>query len=505
MNIVTEFTQVRASGCPWCLVVSYDPQATVRTLAAIRIPGLDDPSHVAWDLAAGHKTITGPDVDSELGEGQSTANKPYMLLQKAVELPPGTVLYIQVPSAEFWKNDLCVQALANLRDVFKSSSRTVVLLSTTGRLPEILARDVPVLREELPTVEQLKEMGEKVLQGNEIKHTKGDLEQAASFLRGMTLFAAENALARKCLADKIDMAGLRDSQRTQIEEGTGGALTFEREKWTFDDIGGMTAIKEFERKVLRNADVLVRIDEMDKVITAASTGAIADNTGTSQDTLRSLLTAIEDNRYLFQLLVGVPGCGKTLLTICAGNTYDKLTLAADLGKCKSSLLGASEAAIRQTLDTIKAIGGQRVLIVATANRLDTLPAELLSRAGACGIWFFDVPTPEEKANIWKIQRKAFGLQEQELPDDTDWVGRDIRNACRTAKLLNVPLVEASVFTMKTGVVSRTLVAEAREKAESCGYLSVNTPGPYTRPKRTVSSTRQIVGRATKTLAIGEQS
>jgi hypothetical protein len=68
---------------------------------------------------------------------------------------------------------------------------------------------------------------------------------------------------------------------------------------------------------------------------------------------------------------------------------------------------------------------------ATANRLDTLPPKLQRRFNL-GIWYFDVPSAPERAAIWKIQAGRVGLEPKDLPDDTGWVGSDIRNCCQTA-------------------------------------------------------------------------
>ena len=46
--------------------------------------------------------------------------------------------------------------------------------------------------------------------------------------------------------------------------------------------------------------------------------------------------------------------------------------------------------------------------MATANRLETLPPEFQRRFNL-GIWYFDVPSEEEREAIWEIQTARFGL------------------------------------------------------------------------------------------------
>jgi SpoVK/Ycf46/Vps4 family AAA+-type ATPase len=189
---------------------------------------------------------------------------------------------------------------------------------------------------------------------------------------------------------------------------------------------------------------------------------------------------MEDNRWCGSLFLGSPGSGKTLATSCIGNTYKCLSLVGDLGATKNSLLGESEARMRRMMDVIWSLGAERVYVVATCNKLGIMPPELLRRFN-CGIWLFDVPTPEERKKIWKIQSERFGISlKQKLPDDEGWVGSDIRNCVERAWMLKCNLVEASNFITISGKVSIKDISQLRDLAETSGFLCANNPGPYKR-------------------------
>jgi SpoVK/Ycf46/Vps4 family AAA+-type ATPase len=141
------------------------------------------------------------------------------------------------------------------------------------------------------------------------------------------------------------------------------------------------------------------------------------------------------------------------------------------------------------MDIVLAVGGQDVLFLATANRLDTLPPELQRRFNL-GIWYFDVPSEFERASIWKIQTKRFGLECSDLPDDSGWVGSDIRNCCQTAYMLNASLKEAAKWITLVGRTARADIERLRDLAENLGFLSANQSGVYRRSKA-------INGRAIK--------
>ena len=135
------------------------------------------------------------------------------------------------------------------------------------------------------------------------------------------------------------------------------------------------------------------------------------------------------------------------------------------------------------MDIIQAVGGKDVLFLATANRLDTLPPELQRRFNL-GIWYFDVPSQEERAAIWMIQAKRFGLECADLPNDSGWVGSDIRNCCQTAYMLNTSLKKASEWITLVGRTARAEIERLRELAENLGFLNANQPGVYRRAKET---------------------
>src|SRR6185436_7630420 len=108
----------------------------------------------------------------------------------------------------------------------------------------------------------------------------------------------------------------------------------------------------------RRPRVVVRWDEIEKSVSSAAAGAVADNTGVSQDALKVLLTTMQDNNWIGAILVGPPGTGKTLASVCTGNTFQVRSMVGDLGAARASLVGQSEQRIRAMMDIIRAVGGQ---------------------------------------------------------------------------------------------------------------------------------------------------
>src|SRR5260370_33424671 len=61
-----------------------------------------------------------------------------------------------------------------------------------------------------------------------------------------------------------------------------------------------------------------------------------------------------------------------------------------------------------------------VFVVATSNDVSKLPPEFSRAERFDGIFFLDLPSPEEKAAIWKLYRQLFGIAAaQAQPNDTN--------------------------------------------------------------------------------------
>src|SRR5581483_196804 len=143
------------------------------------------------------------------------------------------------------------------------------------------------------------------------------------------------------------------------------------------------------------------------------------------------------------LLLGVPGVGKSAFTRALGNETGRPTLILDVGALYGSLVGATEANIRQALRVADAmspcilftdelekglsgVGGQGdsgvstrlfgtlltwladresdVFFLGTANDVSKLPPEFTRAERLDAVFFLDLPGPDEKALIWQMYR-----------------------------------------------------------------------------------------------------
>ena len=155
------------------------------------------------------------------------------------------------------------------------------------------------------------------------------------------------------------------------------------------------------------------------------------------------------------LLLGVQGCGKSLLAKAIAATWQFPLLRFDMGKVFGGIVGQSEANIRTALQVAQALapcvlwideiekglagmgssdqtdGGTTarvvgslltwmqekrdpVFVVATANRIDMLPPELLRKGRFDEIFFVDLPTRAVREEILTIHLHKKGRDPKEF-------------------------------------------------------------------------------------------
>lgn len=155
------------------------------------------------------------------------------------------------------------------------------------------------------------------------------------------------------------------------------------------------------------------------------------------------------------LLLGVQGCGKSLLAKAVAATWQFPLLRFDMGKVFGGIVGQSEGNIRTALQVAQALapcvlwideiekglagmgssdqtdGGttarvvgtlltwmqekrEPVFVVATANRIDMLPPELLRKGRFDEIFFVDLPTRRIRQEILAIHLRKKGREPRDF-------------------------------------------------------------------------------------------
>lgn len=292
--------------------------------------------------------------------------------------------------------------------------QNVFMVAPSFSLPPDLQHDVSVIQYPLPTADELIHLVDMKLGairelGVETDLRDEDVAVAARALTGMTMMRSEEAI-RTAIAATGGFV-LDQALPILLEQKAGmvrasGALTYHHTQASWADIGGLDLLKAYAAKLLRSFEP------------GASDFGVTRRRGI--------------------LLVGLPGCGKSLSAkAIAGNRLPLITL--DMGALFGELMGQSERQARQALAIVDAIdrcvlhideldkgagsgAGERdgnttqrvfgtfltwmeetqghALIVATANRISVLRPELLRRFDA--IFFVDLPDPIARLQILEI-------------------------------------------------------------------------------------------------------
>lgn len=475
-------------GVPLLAFETSDPAQTMANcIVAINGTRITDPVF-QWDCIRGLRACNQPAVDifDIIAPDPSATMNPVACLQlladyyikaEAARTPAAPRIVCFYLNAQRYMGVVDVmQAMWNLRDVWKAHGSTLVLLSPTFTLPAELAHDVVVVTESLPTAAEIEHIVDRTLSGANIDKSKiTDKAKVVDTLLGLSAFAAEQVTAMSLTREGFNQDELWERKRKMIEQTPG--LSVWKDKGTFEDLGGLDNIKAFLTKLLTSDKNPVRciayIDEIEKLFA----GAAGDLSGVSQDQLRTVLTEMQDNNIPGIILLGPAGVGKSQIAKSAGAIANAEVLSIDTGAMTGSLVGESQAKIRKAFQTLKAVSQGKALILATCNAIGSLPPELRRRF-SLGTFFVDLPSSEERTAIWKIWLKKYGFDAaSQLPSDEGWTGAEIRSCCDVAYRTNMSLVEASTFVVPICKSAADKIAALRQQA-SGKFISASKPGVY---------------------------
>lgn len=308
----------------------------------------------------------------------------------------------------------------HLRDIIselKTSNfrKNVIFLASELLIPETMQKEVTILDMPLPTLDEIKAKLDKMVSQNKqidisLLSDEGK-EKLCKAALGLTLQEAENAFALAMVNDgKIDEGdlGIILSEKMQVIKKT-GILEFINTDIKISDIGGLENLKNWLNK---------------------------RNNSWSEAAKQYCLPAPKG-----VLITGVPGCGKSLTAKAMSAAWQLPLLKLDFGKIFSGIVGSSEENMRKAIKTAEAVAPSilwvdeiekslsglnsngdsgtssrifgtfltwmqektdPVFVIATANNISSLPAELLRKGRFDEIFFVDLPTQKEREEIFKL-------------------------------------------------------------------------------------------------------
>jgi len=446
-----------------------------------------------WDIDAGLQ-IPGQGNGQSLDAG---GNDPLAAIRalNALASPDGSALLVLVNFHRFINSPEVIQAVAKQIALGKSNRTFLVILSSVVQIPTELEKHFIVVEHELPDREQAKKLISSIAVGDGELPDGPELEHVLDAAAGLTRYEAEGAVSLSLVRHgRVTAEAVWELKSQMLKKS--GLLSLHRDRSGFDNLGGLDAMKSFCLRAMRCQG--------------------------HRDPLK---------RPRGVLLLGVPGTGKSQFAKALGHETGRPTLILDIGSLMGSLVGQTEQNIRQALriadvmapcilfldEVEKALSGvngagdsgvsarlfgtfltwlndheSNVFVIATCNDISKLPPEFSRAERFDGVFFLDLPGPQQRLAIWNLYLAMFGLdREQKRPDDRDWTGAEIRSCCRLAALLDLPLTAAAQNVVPVAMTAAESVDRLRNwasrrclNADASG-IYVHDSAPVAKPVRQV--------------------
>jgi ATP-dependent 26S proteasome regulatory subunit len=384
-----------------------------------------------WSVTIGI-VPAGTSLQSQKHRNPATKD-PLAALDQVIEQVEPAIFILKDFHPFLTKNNFTV--IRKLKEIalhLKNSFKTVILISSTLEIPTELEKEITVLGFPLPDRDDLARLLDQIVDDvGRFKQVKIDLDAAGrerllQAALGLTLGEAENVFAKIIVKDeRLSAEDVNEvfAEKQQIIRKS-GLLEYCATTESFSHVGGLGVLKDWLQK-----RAVTFTDEARQFGLPPPKGI---------------------------LLLGVQGCGKSLCAKAVSTMWQQPLLRFDMGRMFGSLVGSSEENVRRAIavaesvapailwvDEIdKAFAGSQssggtdggttarvfgtfltwlsekiapVFVVATANDISQLPPELLRKGRLDEIFFVDLPSETERAEVFRIHLLKRGRK----PEDFD--------------------------------------------------------------------------------------
>lgn len=388
--------------------------------------------------------------------------------------------------------------LRGLRDAFyavsaRNARQFIFVTAAEMRIPQCLQKEMYLIEVPPPEEPEIRQ----VLVNLETRHPEMSIPQeavteVALALKGLTeteMRSLMNRVLRHEVTAKDQLLDEIFLEKKQIVKKS-GFLEFSPPRWTIDGIGGLDNLKDW----------LNRRQHM-----------------FSQ---RAVDAGVPVPKGL--LVMGISGCGKSLAVKTISSLWNIPMFRLDMNLVFSGMYGSPEEAFHRALRTIESVAPAvlwvdeienalgieeegiqiashifssfltwmqekppMIFIAATANRIQALPAEIIRKGRFDEVFFCDLPTEEERKEIFGIHLKRNGANVEDydfkmLAIMTEgWNGAEIEQAVISARtdayFENRPFNERDLTNNISRIVPLSDTMETQIKAIRSWAFSRATP------------------------------
>jgi hypothetical protein len=370
-----------------------------------------------WSVTEGLRRLRGATID---------ATQDTLSMLRHIDQLEGDAIYLLKDLAPNLSNASNARALRGLAQKLTSTRSAIVLTGSPIELPADLDALAVRFQMQLPDEQELRDLIRAVIesvsarQSVRVDLSRDDAQRVIRALSGLTINQARQVIAAAIVDDgclsAADLQAIIRRKGELIEHG--GVLEFFPVEGNAFELGGFARLKAW----------------LDRAKIGFTPAARELN--------------LEAPKGI--LIVGVQGCGKSLaakfvarqwelplLKLDAGRLYDKYVGETERNFRKATTLAESMAPVILWIDEIEKVFAQGgsgeadgglthrlfgsfltwlqeksadVFVIGAANDLMTVPPELLRKGRFDEIFFVDLPTPDERSNIFSIH---LGLRKQD--------------------------------------------------------------------------------------------
>jgi SpoVK/Ycf46/Vps4 family AAA+-type ATPase len=326
----------------------------------------------------------------------------------------------------YLNDPVVVRRLRDAAHALKMTHKNIIFLSPVLKVPMELEKEIAVIDYGLPDKNDILELIEKIRGSLEAPEravcTPEKQNKIAEAALGLTAEEAENVFAKSLVQKGMFDVSIILSEKEQIIRKS-GVLEYYHANENMMAVGGLGELKKW-------------LTKRGKAFTPEA---------------RSF--GLPEPRGI--LLLGIPGCGKSLTAKAIAGMWQLPLLKLDVGKVFSSYVGSSEENVRRAIKTAESIapsilwldeiekgfsgvnstgstdGGTTarvfgtfltwlqekttpVFVVATSNNVSQLPPELLRKGRFDEIFSVDLPSREEREEIFRIHLEKRGRSPQDF-------------------------------------------------------------------------------------------
>lgn len=384
---------------------------------------------LAWDVADGFQWLA-PNSQPV----PPSVHDPLSALEQIEKFDPNiNSIFILKDFHDFWENPQVKRKLRNISQRLKFSRKTIIISTSSTKIPQDLRDEAVSTELALPESEEMQELLDNLLKNSSatVRLTELGQRKMVEAALGLTEAQARRVYSRALInAPVLDDRAIRlvtDEKKEIIRESE--ALEFYSPSETAEDVGGLGILKEWLQ-------------------------------------LREKAFSPQAREYGLPVpkgivLLGIPGTGKSLTAKTIGAMWRQPLLRLDFGAIFGSLVGESEEKLREALHLVEIIapcilwvdemekalahGGldagtstrvfgsfltwmqektNPVFVVATANDISSLPIELLRKGRFDEVFFLDLPTLDERKEIFNVHLRK--RRRSPLDFDLDKLGNASR-------------------------------------------------------------------------------